>query len=103
MFAPFHNHQSELLELGMNFEWIDVKKRLPKCSKVRHSFGVPVLVYPPFAEGAGYSASHQAFYGCRQTDKPNFYIYGVVFHPEYWAPIPEPPALVTTGQRRGRE
>lgn len=74
----------------MKFEWIKVSKRRPKCSKVRNSFGVLVLVYPPCGED-WLSQMHQVFYGCRHTDKPNFYIYGRVFYPTHWAPIPKPP------------
>ena len=71
-------------------DWISVDERLPECSKDANSFGVGVLVYPPF-QSDGYSEMTQAFYGCRQTDEPNFYIFGRVFYPTHWQPLPEPP------------
>ena len=71
--------------------WIPVSERLPECDTTPNSFGVPVLVWPPF-KSDGCSDMTQAFYGCRQTDEPNFYIFGRVFDPEYWMPLPAPPA-----------
>lgn len=70
--------------------WIPVSEQKPKCSKKPNSPGTPVLVYPPYNED-GYSQMTQAFYGCRQTDEPNFYIFGRVFDPTHWMPLPSPP------------
>jgi len=40
----------------------------------------------------GYSDSHTAFFGCRITDEPSFYIYGAVLdHVTHWMPLPDPP------------
>lgn len=71
-------------------EWISVDDRLPKCNMKPNSKGVPVAVDPPFNDD-GYSNMPFAFYGCRQTDEPNFYIFGRVFYPERWWPIPPSP------------
>jgi hypothetical protein len=70
--------------------WISVKDRLPKCDLTPDSFGVPVLVYPAFTD-SGSSDMVQAFYGCRQTDEPNFYVFGRIFDPTHWMPMPAPP------------
>lgn len=62
--------------------WISVRKRLPRLTKARkqpNSFGVLVLIWPRF-ESPDATPSPIAFYGCRQTDKPNFYIYGHIIH-----------------------
>lgn len=62
--------------------WISVEDRLPVCDMKPNSFGVPVEVKPGFFDGV--KRVHNALYGCRQTDKPNFYLYGAVFHPTHW-------------------
>ena len=72
-------------------EWIPVADRLPECNKTPNGFGVAVLVYPPY-QSEGTSEMHQAFYGCRQTDEPNFYLFGRCFDPTHWMPIPQPPS-----------
>jgi hypothetical protein len=75
----------------MEMKWIRVDERLPKCSMVDNSFGVPVLVYPPYKEG-GTSEMTQIFYGCRQSKEPNFYIFGRIHHGvTHWMPLPEAP------------
>lgn len=71
-------------------EWISVEDRLPECDLTPNSFGSQVLVYPPY-DRDGYSPMSVAFYGCRQTDEPNFYLFGKVFNPTHWMPLPEPP------------
>lgn len=79
------------LQQQLEDKWTLVSEGLPKCSKKPGSFGVQVLVDPPFRDD-GYSDMPLAYYGCRQTDKPNFYIYGRVFYPDRWRYLPPPPS-----------
>lgn len=72
-------------------EWISVKDRLPKCSMKPNSFGVQVLIWPPYKQD-GCSDVHEAFYGCRQTDEPNFYLYGRLIDVTHWMPLPSAPS-----------
>lgn len=71
--------------------WISVKDRLPECDMKPDSFGVQVLVWPhPTFRGTADSPT--AFYGCRVTDQPSFYLYDAVLdNIEYWMPLPEGP------------
>lgn len=73
--------------------WIDARRRKPRLTAAQrkpNAFGVQVLIWPPFkSEGA--NDAHVAFYGCRVTDKPNFYLYGRVIHPAHWQPLPKGP------------
>lgn len=68
----------------------DGKSEMPACSMQRDSFGVQVLIWPPFKQD-GAADAHVAFYGCRVTDKPSFYIYGRTIDVGYWAPLPDGP------------
>ena len=65
----------------------------PLCNMKRDSHGVQVLVWPHVQSGDGYSASPTAFYGCRQTPEPLFYLYGAVLEPQptHWMPLPAAP------------
>lgn len=74
----------------MKSKWISVKDALPECSKKPDSFGVCVLVWPPIKEH-GSSDLPIAFYGCRVTDEPSFYIYGKIVDVTHWMPLPEGP------------
>lgn len=71
-------------------KWINVRYKKPKNVESHH--GTAVLVYPPYEEG-GVVTMHQAFYGGTSYG-PNFYIFGKVFNPTHWLPIPEPPYKV---------
>jgi hypothetical protein len=72
-------------------KWISVKDRLPECDMSPDSFGVQVLIHPPVKE-YGRSDSPFAFYGCRVTDEPSFYLYGAVVNGvTHWMPLPDPP------------
>lgn len=66
----------------MSKKWISVDEKLPDCDMKPGSFGVEVEVKPGFFDGV--KRVPNAFYGCRQTDKPNFYLYGAVFYPTHW-------------------
>jgi hypothetical protein len=71
--------------------WVSVKDRLPKCNKKPDSFGVQVLIWP-HATFSGTADSPVAFFGCRVTDEPSFYLYGAVLDGvEYWMELPEGP------------
>lgn len=72
-------------------DWIKVEDRKPKCSAIPGSLGVPVLIWPRH-DADGCAPSPFAFYGRRQTDGPNFYLYGSVIYPTHWAPLPKGPA-----------
>lgn len=74
-------------------KWINVKDELPKLTRSQrkpNAFGVQVLIWPHF-KTEGSSPSPYAFYGCRQTDEPNFYLYGRVIDVTHWAPLPGGP------------
>ncbi len=71
-------------------KWISVQERLPVCDLEPNTFGVPVIIYPPFKD-RGFSDMHQAYYGTRVTDEPSFYLYGKVIDVTHWMPIPEAP------------
>lgn len=71
--------------------WHPVEEALPKCSMEPNSFGVQVLVWPRF-KPEGCSEMAVAFYGCRQTDMPNFYMYGrPLYDVTHWRPLPKGP------------
>ena len=72
--------------------WISVKNALPECDRKPNSFGVPVIVHhKPFANPEVTSLS-SAFYGCRVTDEPSFYLYGMELRDvTHWMPYPEAP------------
>lgn len=70
--------------------WVAVSERLPECDMTPNSFGVQVLVYPPY-KSEGSSQMPVAFYGCRQTNEPNFYLFGRCFDPTHWMKLPEAP------------
>lgn len=71
--------------------WISVKDRLPECNLTPDSFGVQVLIWP-HATFRGTADSAVAFYGCRVTNDPSFYLYGaVVDDVTHWMPLPEGP------------
>lgn len=93
-YPAFSKHQmmaAYKLGLAARDEWISVKETLPKCSMKPNSFGVQVQIYPPLKQ-EGYSDVHVAFYGCRATDEPNFYIYGrVIDDVQFWACLLPPP------------
>lgn len=72
-------------------KWISVTKKLPECDTKPDSFGVQVLVHPPI-KNYGTADSSIAFYGCRVTDEPSFYLYGATVHNvTHWMPLPDPP------------
>lgn len=72
-------------------KWISVKDQLPDCDKTPNSFGVEVLVYPP-VKGYGHADANTAFFGCRVTNEPSFYLYGSIRNDiTHWMPIPAPP------------
>jgi len=71
-------------------EWISVEDRLPECNLKPNSFGVQVIINPPFEED-GCSPVYTAFYGCRVTDNPSFYIFGRLIDVTEWQPLPSPP------------
>jgi hypothetical protein len=76
-----------------NNGWISAKKMLPRLTAAERksgSFGRQVLIYPPIQE-PGCADQHTAFYGCRLTDEPAFYLHGRVIDVEWWQPLPEPP------------
>jgi len=64
--------------------WFHINKKKPPCDKKPDSFGTSVLVYEK-------GEVKQAFYGCRQTLEPNFYLYGAVLEVDWWMPMPEVP------------
>jgi hypothetical protein len=73
-------------------EWISVEDKLPECSHKRDSRGVPVLIFPPVVE-VGHADQYTAFYGCRVSRKPTFYLHGapVRHRITHWMPLPKPP------------
>jgi len=72
-------------------KWISVEDRLPECDMKPDSFGVQVLIHPP-RKDHGYADGHVAFFGCRITQEPSFYLYGAVVHGvTHWMPLPDPP------------
>ena len=71
-------------------EWIKVEDRLPECDMRPNSFGVPILIWP-YLKSEGTCEMPMAFYGCRQSDEPNFYIFGKIIDPLYWQPMPARP------------
>lgn len=74
--------------------WVSVEERLPDCDMKPGSWGVEVLVYPPIQAG-----EHTAFYGCRCTDEPSFYKYGLTIGSvTHWRELP--PAPVTPKQEQ---
>jgi len=71
--------------------WYEIEQALPECDLMPNNFGVQVLIWPPIKE-PGCSEIRVAFYGCRQTDQPNFYMYGRVLHGiTHWMPLPHGP------------
>jgi len=81
--------------LAARNEWISVKDRLPECNMKPNSFGVRVLIYPP-RQMEGCSDEPCVFYGCRQTDEPNFYLHGAVIYKDdvtHWMPLPPIPSV----------
>lgn len=70
--------------------WYRPEKSVPKCDRKSGSFGVQVLIWPPH-EAEGSSDAYVAFYGCRVTDEPNFYLYGRCIHVTHWMPLPHGP------------
>lgn len=74
-------------------QWISVDERLPKCGKKVNSFGVMVQIWPHVKE-EGFTETAFAYYGCRQTNEPNFYIYGRVLSGiTHWMPAATAPAM----------
>jgi len=72
--------------------WRQVKSKKPKCSRQAESFGTPVLIWPFKDVQDGQQKVMQAYYGCRITNEPNFYLYGAIIHDvTHWMPLPEPP------------
>ncbi len=69
--------------------WIPVSERLPKCSLKRDSFGVQVLISPPIVID-GCAPEHIAFFGCRVTREPSFYLHGRVVDVAAWRELPPP-------------
>ena len=75
-------------------EWIKVEDRLPECNLKKDSFGVSVLVWPHNFDEIGKSTVEYpvAYFGCRITKKPSFYLHGLTLHHiSHWMPLPEPP------------
>lgn len=83
-------------------QWVACSERMPalKPSQRRsRSFGVQVLIHPPFRQ-EGQADAHVAFYGCRQSDDPSFYLYGRVIDVTHWQPLPAPPVAATQEESR---
>ncbi|MDB5910629.1 MAG: hypothetical protein JWP34_4743, partial [Massilia sp.] len=59
------------------------KPPLTKAERKPNAFGVQVLIWPPYTPH-GDNEYHVAFYGCRATDKPNFYLHGRVIPVDFW-------------------
>lgn len=74
----------------MATKWIKVGQRAPERSMIPDSLGVQVMIWPHYIE-EGSTPYPVAFYGCRQTDEPNFYLHGRVIFPTHWAPLPAGP------------
>lgn len=70
--------------------WYSIKEARPKCNHKPGTFGVQVLIWPPY-ETEGTSEAYIAFYGCRCTDEANFYLHGHVIDVTHWMPLPAPP------------
>ena len=88
-----------------NNGWISAKKMLPRLTSAERkpsSFGRQVLIYPPIQE-PGCADQHTAFYGCRLTDEPAFYLHGRVIDVEWWQPLPEPPREERSLRKRRKE
>lgn len=77
----------------MTVAWRSTSQDLPKCSREPDSHGVQVLIWPHYDSGDGVAVSPIAFYGRRVTDRPMFYLYGALLHPQptHWAPLPDGP------------
>lgn len=67
--------------------WFEAAKEVPQCDLTPESFGIPVLVAP----APNLCSVDLAYYGCRITKEPNFYLHGVVIHPTHWMPVPVAP------------
>jgi len=73
--------------------WVDAKRRKPKLTEAQRkpsAFGVQVLIWPPYKSEAANDV-HVAFYGCRHSDRPEFYIYGRVIDVTHWQHLPKGP------------
>ena len=74
--------------------WVRVEEGLPELTKEQrkpNAIGVEVMIDPPMPWD-DYFPSRVAFFGCRQTDEPSFYLYGrVLDHVRRWRHLPEPP------------
>lgn len=93
-------HLAEVLAAGMvdKPQWISVDERLPKCNKKPNSFGAQVLIWP-HSKSDMQSDMSIAFYGCRQTDDPNFYLFGrVLYEVTHWMPLPDGPAAMAAAE-----
>jgi uncharacterized protein DUF551 len=79
-------------EKGMS-GWIEAKRRKPRLTKEQrrpNAFGVQVLIWPPY-KSDGANDAHVAFFGCRYSDKPDFYLYGRGINVTHWQPLPKGP------------
>ena len=73
-------------------EWIDVKKKKPKCSRSKDALGISVLVWPPNGVGM-VDIDGQAYYGRRAMGRPAFYKFGAeIYGVTHWMPMPEGPS-----------
>lgn len=73
--------------------WNDVKRHKPRLTAAQRqpgSFGIQVLIWPHH-KSEGSADSPVAFYGCRCSDKPAFYLHGRVIDVEYFMYLPYGP------------
>ncbi len=77
----------------MKFNWIDVRKELPKCSRSKRALGVPVLIWPRNASaGRGPDVDGFCYYGKRATGKAAFYLFGSSLDGvTHWSYMPDGP------------
>ena len=74
-------------------KWLDVKTIKPKFSRSSDALGTPVLIWPRNPERQQhYGLEGFAYYGCRATGTPAFYLYGATIEGvTHWMTMPEGP------------
>jgi len=70
--------------------WYEVENYRPNCDLTPDSFGVQVQIYPRH-ESPGTADAPVAFFGCRVTDTPNFYLHGRCIEVTHFAPLLQRP------------